>query len=78
MPASGRLFFLYNSFLWKENQYGSTTVLDHKGEEIKDDGIVFSRINNELQFQKARQISDHEMAVPYSNYGRNGFAIIRF
>lgn len=78
VPASGRLFFLYNSFLWKENQFGSTTVLDHKGEEIKEDGIVFSKIKNTLQFQKARQISDHEMAVPYSNYGRNGFAIIKF
>ena len=78
VPASGRLFFLYNSFLWREDQFGSATVLDHKGEEIRDDGIVFSKIKNTLQFQKARQISDHEMAVPYSNYGRNGFAIIKF
>jgi len=78
VPTSGRLFFLYNSYLWRENQYGSTTVLDHKGEEIREDGIVFSKIKNTLQFQKARQISDHEMAVPYSNYGRNGFAIIKF
>lgn len=78
VPASGRLFFLYNSFLWRGNQFGSTTVLDHNGEEIREEGIVFSKTKNTLQFQKARLLSDHEMAVPYSNYGRNGFAIIRF
>ena len=78
VPAAGRLFFLYNSFLWKENQFGSTTVLDHKGEEVQDEGIVFSKLKNTLLFQKARQILDNEMAVPYSNYGKNGFAIIKF
>lgn len=77
-PSSGRLFFMYNSFLWKENQYGSATVLDHNGEEVRGEEIVFSKTKNNLQFQRARQISDHEMAVPYSNYGRNGFAIIKF
>jgi hypothetical protein len=78
VPSSGRLFFLYNSFLRSNNQYGTTTVLDHHGEEIQDDGIIFSDIKNTLLFQKARQVSDHEMAVPYSNYGRSGFAIIKF
>jgi hypothetical protein len=78
VPSSGRLFFLYNSFLRSNNQYGTTTVLDHHGEEIQEDGIIFSDIKNTLLFQKARQVSDHEMAVPYSNYGKNGFAIIKF
>jgi hypothetical protein len=78
VPAAGRLFFLYNSFIWKENQYGSSTVLDRKGEEMQDEGIVFSNLRNTLLFQKARQILDNEMAVPYSNLGRNGFAIIKF
>jgi len=45
---------------------------------VQDEGIVFSKLKNTLLFQKARQILDNEMAVPYSNYGKNGFAIIKF
>jgi len=34
-------------------------------------------MKNNLVFQKARQISANELAIPYERNGRNGFAIIK-
>ena len=78
VPVGNKLFFLYNSYLRNNNQYGTTTVLNFRGEELDDTGIVYSKFNNSLQFQKARQIGENEIAVPYKNSDRNGFAIIKF
>ncbi len=78
VPVADKLFFLYNSYLRSNNQYATTTILNFRGEEQDDGGIVYSRINNSLQFQRARQIAENEIAVPYKNSERNGFAIIKF
>jgi hypothetical protein len=78
MPANGKLFFLYNTSTWNESQFGSTTVLDYQGHELIDDGILFSKINYTILFQKARQISANEIMIPYQRYKLDGFAVVRF
>ncbi len=76
LPKEEKLFFLYNSFFRNNDQYSSTTVLDQKGNPLNE-GITYWKMNNTLVFQKARQISEGELAIPYGRNGRNGFAIIR-
>ncbi len=76
LPRQDKLFFLYNSFYRNEFQLGSATVLNEKGNSI-DEGLEYWKINNTLVFQKARQISANELAIPYLKDMRNGFAIIR-
>ncbi|MES1223248.1 MAG: hypothetical protein ABUT20_47580, partial [Bacteroidota bacterium] len=78
MPAAGRLFFLYNTALWNETQLGSSTVLDYQGHEMTDDGIIFSKINYTILFQRARQTSEHEIIIPYQRFRMDGFAVVRF
>lgn len=76
LPQQDKLFFLYNSLYRSEYQYGSATVLDEKGNPLNE-GLEYWKINNTLVFQKARQISADELAIPYVKDMRNGFAIIR-
>lgn len=77
LPKEEKLFFLYNSFLKRpDNQYSSTTILDPKGNAL-DEGVVYWTMKNTLVFQKARQISENELAIPYERNARKGFAIIR-
>jgi hypothetical protein len=76
LPREDKLFFLYNNLFRNSDQYSNTTVLDQKG-NVLDDGIVYWKINNTLNFQKARQISENELAIPYQKNYRTGFVIIR-
>jgi len=76
LPREDKLFFLYNEFYRNNNQYGNTTVLDQKGNTVEE-GVVYWKMKNNLVFQKARQISANELAIPYERNGRNGFAIIK-
>jgi len=76
LPREDKLFFLYNEFFRNNNQYSNTTVLDQKGNTVEE-GVVYWKMKNNLVFQKARQISANELAIPYERNGRNGFAIIR-
>jgi len=79
VPVKDRLFLLYNSFFRNnETQYGNTTILDYKGNQMTEQGLIYSKLSNILNFQQARQISDDEVAIPYENFKRAGFAIIRF
>lgn len=78
VPDKGRIYFLYNSFFGKEEQFGSTTVLDQHGNLQQSGALVFWKFNITLDFQQSRQIAQNEVAVPYANYHRSGFAIIRF
>jgi hypothetical protein len=78
MTVQGKIFFLYNSLFWNDSQLGSATVLDYQGKELIDEGIIFSKINSTLIFQRARQISANEMIVPYQKYRVDGFAVVRF
>jgi hypothetical protein len=75
LPMRDKLFFLYNSFYKNRDQYSSATVLDQKGNALNE-GVEYWKINNTLVFQRARQISENELAIPYEKNSRNGFAII--
>lgn len=76
LPRRDKLFFLYNSLYRNRDQYSSATVLDQNGNPLNE-GVEYWKINNTLVFQKARQISEDELAIPYEKNARNGFAIIR-
>ena len=76
LPRRDKLFFLYNSFYKNRDQYSSATVLDQKGNPLNE-GVEYWKINNILVFQRARQISENELAIPYEKNAKNGFAIIR-
>jgi hypothetical protein len=76
LPREDKLFFLYNELFKNSDQYSNTTVLDQKGNAL-DEGVVYWKIKNTLVFQKARQISENELAIPYEKNMRSGFAIIR-
>ena len=78
LPVKDRLFFFYNSFFGNKGQYGSTTILDDQGNLQEEGGGVFWKFNATLDFQQSRQITGNEVAIPYANNRRNGFAIIRF
>jgi hypothetical protein len=76
LPRKDKLFFLYNSLYKNRDQYSSATVLDQRGNPLNE-GVEYWKINNTLVFQRARQISENELAIPYEKNSRNGFAIIR-
>lgn len=76
MPVEGKLVFLYNSLFNNDYKYGSSTILDQKGNALNE-GLVFWQANNTLNFQGARQIAARELAIPYEKNGQNGFAVIR-
>lgn len=75
MPVQNRLVFLYNSLL-REYKLSTSTILDLKGNP-GNEGVVFWRANNILNFSKARQISSRELAIPYEKNLMNGFAIVK-
>jgi len=76
LPRADKFFFLYNSVYKNSDEYSSTTVLDEKGNPVNE-GIEYWKINNTLVFQRARQISENELAIPYARNMKKGFAIIR-
>lgn len=77
VPSRDKIIFLYNSLAKNEHRVGSTTVLDHKGEPV-DEGFIFWRSANVLNFQKARLINPGELLVPFDRNMVQGFAVIRF
>ena len=78
VPVRDKLFFIYNSFLKNEDQFGTTTILNQQGKLQQDASVIFWKFNYRLDFQQSRQISVNEVAIPYENYRRKGFAIIQF
>lgn len=78
VPAKDKLALLYNRYYKNEDQYGSSTFLDEQGNMLNDGGVVFWKFKILLNFQEAKQVEGNEVAVPYKDNQRNGFAIIRF
>lgn len=76
MPVEGKIIFLYNSVWYNDAKSGSTTVLDPEGHALNE-GLLFWKSNNILDFQRKKQIATKEIAVPYERNGFQGFAIIR-
>jgi hypothetical protein len=78
VPVQDKLFCLYNSFVHADNLYASTTVLNPKGQLITDQGILFWGLKNALDFQRARQVAPDQVVIPYSHFGKTGFAVVQF
>jgi len=79
MPVKERIFLLYNSFYRNnELQFGNATILDLRGNQMTEEGLIYSKLSNTLSFQQSRQITDDEVAIPYENFKRRGFAVVRF
>lgn len=76
MPVQNKLIFLYNSVFYNMDKYSSSTILDDKGNSLNE-GLVFWRSDHKLDFQKARQISATELAIPYERNMRTGFVIVK-
>lgn len=77
VPSGDKIIFLYNSLAKNDHKVSSTTILDHKGQPL-DEGVIFWRSANVLNFQKARLIHPGELCVPFDRNGVQGFAVIRF
>jgi hypothetical protein len=75
LPVKDKLYFLYNS-TENENQFGSSTIINVSGNP-EPGGVVFWKFRIRLNFQLSRQINEHEVAIPYQEEGRSGFAIIK-
>jgi hypothetical protein len=80
VPVRDKLVFLYNSYLRNMDSYtsASATVLTPRGEVVADEGVLFWQFKMPLDFQQSRQISPNEVVVPYGEFHRKGFALIRF
>jgi len=77
VSARDKIIFLYNSLTKNEHKVSSTLMLDHKGQSL-DDGLIFTRLDNVLNFQKAILIQPGELFAPFDRNGIQGFAIIHF
>ncbi|HLI93132.1 MAG TPA: hypothetical protein VKU83_05970 [Puia sp.] len=76
VPFGDKLFCLYNSFVHSEQLYAASTVLNRKGQLVTDQGVLFWGIKTPLDFQRSRQISPHEVVVPYQRLGKPGFVVV--
>ena len=84
VPMQDRMVFLYNSFVHGEKMYASSTVIDPRGEQVTNEGILFWGLKNTLNFQEARQVAPDQIVIPYDIYvngnanGKVGFAVVLF
>jgi hypothetical protein len=84
VPMQDRIVFLYNSFVHGEKMYASTTVIDPRGEQVTNEGILFWGLKNTLDFQQSRQVASDQVVIPYDIYingnanGKVGFAVVQF
>lgn len=84
VPMQDRIVFLYNSFVHGEKMYASTTVIDPRGEQVTNEGILFWGLKNTLDFQQSRQVAPDQVVIPYDIYvngnpnGKVGFAVVLF
>jgi hypothetical protein len=84
LPMQDRIVFLYNSYIHGEKMYASTTVIDPRGEQVTNEGILFWGLKNTLDFQSSRQVAPDQIVIPYDIYvngnanGKVGFAVVLF
>jgi hypothetical protein len=76
MPAKNKLYLIYNTQDGSADPLATTTTLNSHG-ETTGDGLVFWKMDKMLNFQNARRFTADEVAVPYLDNQRPGFAIIR-
>ena len=78
VPLQDKLIFLYNSVERDEDPFSCTTALDPQGNLVADREMISWKGDQSLLIQQSLQITQNEIAVPYTRNGRKGFAIIRF
>ena len=76
VPSRSKLYIIYNSAEGYADPLATTTTLN-KGGQLLDDALVFWKMNKMLNFQRSHRFAEDEIAVPYMNSAKNGFAIIR-
>ena len=76
VPLKDKLFCLYNSFVHNEQLYAASTVLNHQGQLVTDQGVLFWGLKTPLDFQQSRQVAKDQVVVPYQRYNRPGFAVV--
>jgi hypothetical protein len=76
IPSKNRLYIIYNSTEGYSDPLATTTTLN-KGGQLLEDALVFWKMNKMLNFQHAHRFAGDEIAIPYMNTGKNGFAVIR-
>jgi hypothetical protein len=76
IPVRDKFILFYNNVSFNYSGQSTTTILGRSGEAL-DEGLVFWKSNNVLDFQKARQIGIKELAVPFKKNGQIGFSIIK-
>ena len=77
VSSGDRIIFLYNSLAKNLHKVSNTLMLDNKGQPL-DQGVIFWRSENIMNFQKARLVQPGELFVPFERNRLQGFAIIRF
>ncbi|HXD79165.1 MAG TPA: hypothetical protein VN616_15210 [Puia sp.] len=76
VPFGDKLFCLYNSFVRNDQLYAASTVLNHKGQLVTDQGVLFWGLKTPLDFQRSRQVSKDQVVVPYQRLGKPGFVVV--
>jgi hypothetical protein len=76
VPSGNKLYIIYNSGEGYADPLATTTTLN-KGGQLLDDALVFWKLNKMLNFQRSHRFAKDEIAIPYMNTGKNGFAVIR-
>jgi hypothetical protein len=76
VPDKDKLYIIYNSSERSGNPIATNTTLNWRGQQTGE-GLVFWKMNKQLNFQQAHQFDIDEIAIPYANNKPNGFAIIR-
>ncbi len=76
VPSGNKIYIIYNSMNGFTDPLATSTTLN-KGGQTLDDALIFWKMNKMLNFQRSHRFSETEVAVPYMDPARSGFAIIR-
>lgn len=78
VPLPDKLAFMYNSVEREDYPFGTTLLLDSQGNQVSERELISWKADQSLIFQRAVQITQNEVAVPYERERLKGFAVIRF
>lgn len=75
-PVKNKIYIIYNNLIRAADDLNTATTLGINGQPTGD-GVIFWKMDEMLDFQKARRISAEETAVPFKGNQRSGFALIK-
>jgi hypothetical protein len=76
VPDKDKLYMVYNNLEDSGDPMAMNTTLNRQGKPTGDE-LIFWKVNKLLNFQQAHRFAEEEIAVPYLDGQKNGFAIIR-